>query len=57
LINQPTEINWEKIPSGRKKKCKKLLMEEIEKIKRYQNDIATVKEGILYLKNKICQKK
>ena len=50
LINQPLKISWEKIPSGRKKKCKELFLEEIEKIKRYQNDIATIDEALFYFK-------
>jgi uncharacterized SAM-binding protein YcdF (DUF218 family) len=52
IINQPVKISWEKIPSGRKKKCKELFMEEIEKIKKYQNDVADVEDAILYMKTK-----
>jgi len=54
LINQPTKINWEKVPSGRKKRTKELFLEEIEKIKKYQNDITSVREGLSYFKNKVC---
>ena len=49
LINQPIKINWEKVPSGRKKKSKELFLEEIEKMKKYQKDVTTIEEAIYYL--------
>jgi len=52
LINQPAKISWERIPFGRKKICKELFIEEIRKIQRYQNDTSTIREAILYLKDK-----
>jgi len=51
LINQPAKINWERIPSGRKKSCKGLFIEEIRKIQRYQSDISTIREALTYLRN------
>lgn len=57
LINQPVKINWNKIPGGRKKKCKELFKEELKKIKKYRDNMATIREGLSYLKNKLCQRK
>jgi len=52
IINQPTRINWEKVPGGRNKKAKYLVFEEIDKIREYKRDVAGYQEGLNYLLNK-----
>jgi len=49
IINQSTEVNWEIIPGGRTKSSKDYSFEEIEKIKKYNNDLVNIEEGIDYL--------
>lgn len=52
IINQPVIINWNKKPSGRNKTAKLIFKEELEKLKKYKKDIATINQGVKYLNNK-----
>lgn len=51
IINAPATIEWQKIPSGRKKFTWQRFNEEIKKIKKYKKDIISINTGIDYLKN------
>ncbi|MDO8265156.1 MAG: YdcF family protein [Candidatus Parcubacteria bacterium] len=52
IVNQPAIIGLSVKPGGRNETVKTLILEEIEKIKKYRSDIAGFKEGLNYLENK-----
>ncbi|MEA3453073.1 MAG: YdcF family protein [Patescibacteria group bacterium] len=49
LINQSVNLDFLKIPDGRRRMGQDLFLEEVEKVKKYKDDLATVNEGIFYL--------
>ena len=52
IIMQITDLSWRAIPGGRSKSAMQMLATEMEKLKKYQKDIATIKEGIEYIIDK-----
>ncbi len=44
------KLSWFLPPSGRKKQAFEMLAKEIEKMKTYKKDIATIKQGLDYIK-------
>lgn len=48
IINQSARLYWNEVPGGRNKKSKDVLSDELEKIKKYHNNIATVEDGLAY---------
>ncbi|MDP2637192.1 MAG: YdcF family protein, partial [bacterium] len=50
IVMNAVEFPWDTIPSGRKKTAREMLQVEVEKIKKYEKDLATVGEGLEYLK-------
>ncbi len=50
IINQPIILDWDDVPGGRDKKTIEFLKEEVEKLKKYKNDIIPILDGIKYLK-------
>ncbi|MBI2113114.1 MAG: YdcF family protein [Candidatus Wildermuthbacteria bacterium] len=46
----PVEFSWDSVPSGRKKTALEMLNVEMEKIKKYAKDIATIEQGLQYYK-------
>jgi len=58
LVNQPSNFDFEKKPSGRAEKSLELIPVEIMKIKKYKSDVVDFSEGIASFKlKKICKKK
>ncbi len=49
IIMQAADLPWSAVPSGREKTAAEMFVVEIEKIKNYKKDIATIKEGIKYI--------
>ncbi len=52
IIMQVVDLSWQAIPSGRSKTAMQILAIEMEKLKKYQKDTATIREGIKYIINK-----
>ena len=50
IINQPVNIPWDVKPSGRRKTTREAFEDEIEKLTRYQEKIASVDDGLSYFK-------
>ncbi len=51
IINQPYSINHDKIPSGRDKTVDEIFADEIFKIQKYKDHVASVKDGLEYFEN------
>lgn len=48
IINQPAAIPWDTRPSGRRETTGEAFQEELDKIERYKNEIASVEDGLRY---------
>lgn len=49
IVNQPADLAWDSIPSGRDLAAREYLSLEIKKINAYREDVASFEEGITYL--------
>lgn len=49
IINQPVAIGWNAKPSGRSKTTEEAFHDEIAKLSKYKDHVATVAEGLRYL--------
>lgn len=52
IINQPVFLDLEDIPGGQDKKVKRIIKDEINKIKKYKDDLIDIKEGLRYLEKR-----
>lgn len=52
IINQSVILSDNQIPGGREKTVADLWQEEIRKIRKYKNNLATIEDGIAYLSDK-----
>jgi uncharacterized SAM-binding protein YcdF (DUF218 family) len=51
IINQPAQLPWNKLVSGRKKTAAEMWLVEQDKIYTYHKDMAKIKDGIKYLES------
>ncbi|MFH1451233.1 MAG: YdcF family protein [bacterium] len=52
LFFQVATLDWSKVPSGRERTAREMLVIEMKKMRQYQNDMATIEEGLNYFNNK-----
>ena len=53
IIMQAADLRWDGIPSGREKTAEDMLVVEMEKIKQYTNDLASIEEGRRFLQQNL----
>ncbi len=53
IINQPYVVPDAEVPGGRDKSAAEMIKQEFEKIFKYHNDVATLDEGMDYIRSKI----
>jgi uncharacterized SAM-binding protein YcdF (DUF218 family) len=46
IVMQAADLPWESAPGGRKRTALKMLLIELEKIKKYRSDLASIDEGL-----------
>ena len=50
IVMHAVQFPWDTIPSGRAKSAREMLTLEMEKIKKYAKDVASIEEGLEYFK-------
>jgi len=50
IVMNAVQFPWDTIPSGRVKTAEEMLEVEVEKIKKYEKDLATIEGGLEYFK-------
>jgi len=48
IINQPAHIEWDARPGGRRRTTGEAFQDEIKKLEKYKDSVATVEEGLRY---------